>query len=155
MFCVVYFWDRVSKTSCPSWILILILLISASWVARIIGRSHWWLARITFLYIHGSGAQTQGLTRAKQAFNHWYILRPHISSVLKITCLARCMAGVIERLSSKCEALSLNPSTAPPSKKISCLNKEKSWVWSNVIRSSLLLLLFSILFCFLKQGLTV
>jgi hypothetical protein len=37
--CVGYFWDRVSFF-CPGWPQILILLISASWVARIAGVSH-------------------------------------------------------------------------------------------------------------------
>jgi hypothetical protein len=39
-FCVRYFQDRVSCTICPGWFQTVILLISASWVARIIGVSH-------------------------------------------------------------------------------------------------------------------
>jgi hypothetical protein len=35
--CVGYFWDRVFRTICLSWPQAVILLISASWVARIIG----------------------------------------------------------------------------------------------------------------------
>jgi hypothetical protein len=34
------FWDRVSRIICLGWLWILILLISASWVARITGVSH-------------------------------------------------------------------------------------------------------------------
>jgi hypothetical protein len=34
------FWDRVSKTICPGWLHTTILLISASWVARITDMSH-------------------------------------------------------------------------------------------------------------------
>jgi hypothetical protein len=36
-----YFQDRVSWTFCPGWLQTMILLISASWVARSIGLSHW------------------------------------------------------------------------------------------------------------------
>jgi hypothetical protein len=36
-FCVVYFWGRVSHTVCPGFPQTVILLISASWVARIWG----------------------------------------------------------------------------------------------------------------------
>jgi hypothetical protein len=38
-FYVKYFWDRVSQTICPGWLQAAILLISVSWVARIIGMS--------------------------------------------------------------------------------------------------------------------
>jgi hypothetical protein len=38
------FWDRVLWTICPGWPRTVILLISASWVARITGMSHWHLA---------------------------------------------------------------------------------------------------------------
>jgi hypothetical protein len=37
----VFFQDRVSQTICQGWLRTLIILISASWVARIIGVSHW------------------------------------------------------------------------------------------------------------------
>jgi hypothetical protein len=41
-----FFWwwifqDRVSRTICPGWLRTVILLISASWVARITDVSHW------------------------------------------------------------------------------------------------------------------
>jgi hypothetical protein len=39
-FCDGFFQDRVSWTSCPGWLQTVILLISASWVARITGVSH-------------------------------------------------------------------------------------------------------------------
>jgi hypothetical protein len=35
-----FFWDRVSCTICPGWLWTTVLLISASWVARITGMSH-------------------------------------------------------------------------------------------------------------------
>jgi hypothetical protein len=35
------FQDMVSWTICPGWLRTMILLISASWVARITGVSHW------------------------------------------------------------------------------------------------------------------
>jgi hypothetical protein len=35
-----FFWDRVSWIICPGWLQTMILLISASWVARITGESH-------------------------------------------------------------------------------------------------------------------
>jgi hypothetical protein len=38
LFSVGYFWDRVLRTICPGWLRTLILLISASWVARITDR---------------------------------------------------------------------------------------------------------------------
>jgi ABC-type Fe3+ transport system permease subunit len=47
-FCDGYFWDRVSWTICLSWLQTVILLISASWVARITGVSHWHLAENNF-----------------------------------------------------------------------------------------------------------
>jgi hypothetical protein len=40
-FCDSYFQDRVSQTTCLGWLRTSILLISASWVARITGMSHW------------------------------------------------------------------------------------------------------------------
>jgi hypothetical protein len=39
-----FFWDRVSWTICLGWLQTVILLISASWLARITGMSHWRLA---------------------------------------------------------------------------------------------------------------
>jgi hypothetical protein len=39
-FCVGYFPNRVWWTICPGWLWTMILLISASWVARITGVSH-------------------------------------------------------------------------------------------------------------------
>jgi hypothetical protein len=39
-FCEGFFRDRVSQTICLGWLQTLILLISASWVARITGMSH-------------------------------------------------------------------------------------------------------------------
>jgi hypothetical protein len=36
--------DRVLRTICPGWLRTTILLISASWVARITAVSHWHLA---------------------------------------------------------------------------------------------------------------
>jgi hypothetical protein len=40
LFSVEYFWNRVSRTVCLGWLRTLILLIYASWVARITGVSH-------------------------------------------------------------------------------------------------------------------
>jgi hypothetical protein len=42
------FWDRVSWTICVSWLGTVILLTSASWVARIAGVSHWCLWKVYF-----------------------------------------------------------------------------------------------------------
>jgi hypothetical protein len=36
-----FFWDRVLQTVYPGWLGTAILLISASWVAKITGVSHW------------------------------------------------------------------------------------------------------------------
>jgi hypothetical protein len=40
LFCKQFFQDRVSRVICPGWLWTVILLISASWVARITGMSH-------------------------------------------------------------------------------------------------------------------
>jgi hypothetical protein len=42
------FRGRVSRTICPGWLWTTILLISASWVAKIIDVSHWHPALIWF-----------------------------------------------------------------------------------------------------------
>jgi hypothetical protein len=47
--CDGFFQDRVSRTICLGWIWTMILLIAASWVARITGMNHWHLAWINFL----------------------------------------------------------------------------------------------------------
>jgi hypothetical protein len=39
-----FFWDRVSRTICSGWLWTVILLISASWVVKIIGMRPWSLA---------------------------------------------------------------------------------------------------------------
>jgi hypothetical protein len=44
LFCDCFFQDRVSWTICLGWLQTAILLISTTWVARIIGVSHWCLA---------------------------------------------------------------------------------------------------------------
>jgi hypothetical protein len=51
-FCEVFLRDRVSWTILPGWLqMAMILLISASWVARITGMSHWCLALFSiFIY---------------------------------------------------------------------------------------------------------
>jgi hypothetical protein len=41
-FCDGFLWDKVSRTICLGWLQTVILLISASRVARIIGISHQW-----------------------------------------------------------------------------------------------------------------
>jgi hypothetical protein len=46
------FWDRISGTICLGWLQIVVLLISASWVARITGLSHWCLAAIFQIRSH-------------------------------------------------------------------------------------------------------
>jgi hypothetical protein len=43
------FWDRVLWTVCLGWFLTVILLISASWVARITGLSHWLICHFLIL----------------------------------------------------------------------------------------------------------
>jgi hypothetical protein len=43
-FCEWFFQDRIYGTICPGWLQTMILLISASWVVRITGMSHWCLA---------------------------------------------------------------------------------------------------------------
>jgi hypothetical protein len=51
LFFDVFFWDRVSWTICPGWLRIAILLISASWIARIIGVSHQHLAHLKKIFL--------------------------------------------------------------------------------------------------------
>jgi hypothetical protein len=43
-FCEGFFQDWVSRTVCPDWLRTAILLVSASWVARVTGVSYWHLA---------------------------------------------------------------------------------------------------------------
>jgi hypothetical protein len=43
---VTSFWDKVLWTICLGWLWTMIFLISASWVARITGVSHWHPAQI-------------------------------------------------------------------------------------------------------------
>jgi hypothetical protein len=49
LFVMVLFSDRVSRTICLGWLQTTIFLISASWVVRITGMSHWMLAPKKFL----------------------------------------------------------------------------------------------------------
>jgi hypothetical protein len=49
LFCIGFSWDRVSQTIALDWFQIAILLISASWVARITGLNHRHPAYIYFL----------------------------------------------------------------------------------------------------------
>jgi hypothetical protein len=62
------FWDRVSWTICLGWFRTAILLVSASWVARIIGVSHWCQQEKTFIvvvyYVYGVGSSPK-LAHAK------------------------------------------------------------------------------------------
>jgi hypothetical protein len=50
IFCDRVFRDRVSWTICLGWLQTVIFLISASWVARIIGVSYRSLALVSFSY---------------------------------------------------------------------------------------------------------
>jgi hypothetical protein len=50
LFCDVFFQDRVLQTFCLGWLRTSILLVSASWVARITGKSHWHPALAEFLF---------------------------------------------------------------------------------------------------------
>jgi hypothetical protein len=57
------FWNRVSQTICQGWLQTAILLISASWIARITGMSHWYPAQ-WHLFIYFIFA-VQGLAHAR------------------------------------------------------------------------------------------
>jgi hypothetical protein len=46
-----FFWDRVSPTICLDWLRTMILLIFASWVARITGVRHWHPALLTIFFL--------------------------------------------------------------------------------------------------------
>jgi hypothetical protein len=50
LFGIMYFQDRVLHTVCPGWLRTTILLISASWIARITGTSHQDLCFPIFFY---------------------------------------------------------------------------------------------------------
>jgi hypothetical protein len=54
------FWDRVSQTICPGWLWTVVLLISASWVARITGVRHQHPAIIDFLLPQSYRTLTSG-----------------------------------------------------------------------------------------------
>jgi hypothetical protein len=64
------FQDRVSRTICPGWLWTMILLISASWVARIIGMSHQYPANTCNLRAAGQHGKT--LSQNKQASKKLY-----------------------------------------------------------------------------------
>jgi hypothetical protein len=49
LFHVGYFWDRDLRIICLGWFWTMLLLISASWVARITGMSHWCPAFLPFV----------------------------------------------------------------------------------------------------------
>jgi hypothetical protein len=51
LFCVGYFRDRVSQSICLCWLWSEVILTSASWVARIIGVSHWHPAHCSFVHL--------------------------------------------------------------------------------------------------------
>jgi hypothetical protein len=51
LFCVGYFWDRVSGTICLRWLQTTILLICASWVVMIIGMSHYLVEMLLFVLV--------------------------------------------------------------------------------------------------------
>jgi hypothetical protein len=51
LFCDGLFWNRVPWTICPGWLQTVILLISASWVARITGVSHRCWLQLRFLFL--------------------------------------------------------------------------------------------------------
>jgi hypothetical protein len=63
-----YVQDRVCQTICLSWPWTMILLISASWVARIRGMSHQLL--LTFFFF-SAGDWTPGLVCARPVLCHW------------------------------------------------------------------------------------
>jgi hypothetical protein len=53
-----YFGDRVSQTICLGWPQAMILQISASQLARIIGMSHWCLSGSRFIYLFLKGYES-------------------------------------------------------------------------------------------------
>jgi hypothetical protein len=64
LFCDGFFWDRVSWTIYLDWLRTVILLISASWVARITDMNHWCLAIFIFIFLMMSfWTQSFALTR--------------------------------------------------------------------------------------------
>jgi hypothetical protein len=65
IFCDRVFWDRASQTICPGWFRTVILLIFASWVARMTGVSHWCLeAALFFRY-------PRWFYPSVRVMNHW------------------------------------------------------------------------------------
>jgi hypothetical protein len=76
-----FFWDRVFQTICSGWLQTVILLISASWVARITSVSHQCPAG-------GIGFWTQGCLLARQVlYCFWHATSPYNNTFLlaKIT----------------------------------------------------------------------
>jgi hypothetical protein len=65
-FCDGYFRDRVSWTLCPGWLQTMIHLISASWVAKITGMSHWHPTTVSVLL-----ALIKVLAWARHYSKHW------------------------------------------------------------------------------------
>jgi hypothetical protein len=77
-FCEGFFWDRVSWTIYQGWLWTVILLISASWVARFIGVSHWHPATRCFYKL--SKTWIEGNTLNVYAHPHSYVLNSNLQS---------------------------------------------------------------------------
>jgi hypothetical protein len=74
LFCDGCFQDRVSWTICPGWLQPEILLISASWVARITGMSHRHLAKKLYITTYLKSPQ-RSCRILSVSFNEWEKLR--------------------------------------------------------------------------------
>jgi hypothetical protein len=69
LFCVGCFWDRVSWNICPGLVSTLLFLISAFWVARITGLSHWCLLCFFFFFNKISKKLSAGF---EQSIIQWF-----------------------------------------------------------------------------------
>jgi hypothetical protein len=68
-----YFWDRLSQTICMGWLWTTVLLISASWVARVTGVSHWCLAMKLSTFPCAYYISSSEKCLFKSLFFHWII----------------------------------------------------------------------------------
>jgi hypothetical protein len=91
-FCIGYFWDRVSRSLfAQGWLRTTILLLSASWVTRIIGMSHWhpaffrfWIKESLHQMYHGYTLQSDFPSHQLQQ-SKWHRTAAEKKKCLKIT----------------------------------------------------------------------
>jgi hypothetical protein len=109
------FQDRFSQTICPGWLQTLILLISACWLARIIGVGHQHPTSVVFLYVElHIKSEASHSTVVGPACDVYSVTMNHYPS-WRLAWPAEWLKRE-ENLPSKCETLSSNCSTTKKTK---------------------------------------